>query len=407
MDEKGEPTPEPTPEVPAAPEAKSATPAKAAPEEVACEACGATNTEADEVCRSCGEELWEEEGDDAGTPDGWKPLVIGATLAALVLGLFLWKPWARNQTAAGTTGTAAGSGGGPMNEIHEIRQDGDVVWLGTSGGVFSHDRKTLEQKDSKTSDLLHPFIDSLAVDHTGKKWIGSYGGGVNVFDGSTWTKHPPDVTHGNTSVYSIVDQAGTVWFGTDGAGLISFDGKDWHQYTKKDGLPDDIVQAITQDKDGSLWIGTKMGGVAQLKDKVWKTYATKDGLANDNIQTIVVDRNGVKWIGTWGSGISRFDGKSWTTIKAVPAGSNAGPNSDFVLSSKMDGQGNLWFGTYDGVSMFDPQSNTWTQYREADGVLGTDVWATEIDSDGYKWFGTYKGVSRLDPANKEWKHIVH
>jgi ligand-binding sensor domain-containing protein len=401
MEEKGEPTPAAAD----VPETKAAE-TKAAPEEITCEACGATNTEADEVCRSCGEELWEEEADEGGSPEGWKPLIIGGALAALVLGLFLWKPWAKNQ-AGDAAGGAAGTGGGPTNEVHEIRQEGDVVWVGTSGGIFAHDRKTLEQKEAKTADLLHPFIDSLAVDRTGKKWFGSYGGGVNVFDGTAWTQHPPTVTHGNTSVYSIVDAAGTVWFGTDGAGLIGYDGKEWRQYTKKDGLPDDIVQAIAQDTDGSLWVGTKLGGVAQLKDKVWKTYSTRDGLANDNIQTIVIDPSGVKWIGTWGSGLSRFDGKNWSTIKA--AGAPNGPNSDYILSGKVDAMGNIWFGTYDGVSMLDPKSpnDGWTQYREADGVIGTDVWATEIDSDGYKWFGTYKGVSRLDPENKEWKHIVH
>jgi hypothetical protein len=48
----------------------------------------------------------------------------------------------------------------------------------------------------------------------------------------------------------------------------------------------------------------------------------------------------------------------------------------------------------------------WHQFREAEGVLGTDVWATEIDSDGNKWFGTYKGVTRLSADDKEWKTIV-
>jgi ligand-binding sensor domain-containing protein len=389
--EKGEPAPA----APGEPEAKSA------PEEIACEACGASNTEADEVCRSCGEELWEDDSGEGGAPEGWKPLIIGGALAALVLGIFLWKPWTRHAAGGTPAGGQAAAGGGPTNEVHEIKQDGDVIWIGTSGGIFAHDRKTLEQKEAKTTDLLHPFIDSLSVDHSGKKWFGSYGGGVNVLDGTTWTQHPPSVTHGNTSVFSFVDQAGTLWFGTDGAGLISYDGKDWHQYTKKgDGLPDDIVQAIAQDKDGSLWIGTKQGGVGQLKDKVWKIYNTRSGLASDNIQSIVIDQKGDKWIGTWGSGLSRFDGKTWTTIKAAPDALS----SDYVLSGKMDAQGRLWFGTYDGVSMWDGKS--WTQYREPD-VIGTDVWATEIDSDGYKWFGTYKGVSRLDPENKEWKHIIH
>src|SRR5258708_2402960 len=117
MDEK-----EPVAAAPKAPETK------AAAEEITCEACGATNTESDEVCRSCGEELWEEEGDEGAAPEGWKPLIIGGALAALVLGLFLWKPWVK-APAGGTDGGTAATGGGPTNEVHEIKQDGDVIWI--------------------------------------------------------------------------------------------------------------------------------------------------------------------------------------------------------------------------------------------------------------------------------------
>lgn len=380
-------------------EPTSAPPPKAAPEEVVCEACGTANTDADEVCRSCGEQLWEDAAEDeSGTPEGWKPLVIGGILAAIVLGLFIWKPW--NKKAPGAPGGVTVTG--PGNEIHEIKQDGDLVWIGTSGGIYAHDRKSTELKMSKLDGLLHPFIDSLSVDRTGKKWFGSFGGGVNVFDGTTWTQYPPTVTHGNTAVFSLVDQAGTIWFGTDGAGLISFDGKDWNQLTTKDGLPHDKVHTIAQDKDGSLWIGTE-DGVAQLKDKKWKVYRTTDGLVHNHILVILIDQKGDKWFGSWGAGLSRFDGTTWTTVKAAPAPN--GPNSDYILSGKMDAKGRLWFGTYDGVAMYD--GSQWTQYHEADGLGGTDIWATEVDSDGYKWFGSYKGVSRLSPDDKEWKRVIH
>jgi ligand-binding sensor domain-containing protein len=374
---------------------------KASPEEIVCEACGAANTDADEVCRSCGEPLWEDEAEDeGGAPEGWKPLVIGGILAAIVLGLFLWKPWNKKPVGAtGLTSTATG----PTNEIHELQQDGDLIWVGTSGGVFAHDRKTLEVKTSKTDGLLHPFIDSLSVDHNGKKWFGSFGGGVNVFDGTNWTQYPPNLTHGNTSVFSFVDKANTVWFATDGAGLISFDGKDWHQYTTNEGLPHNKVHVVNQDKDGALWVGTEDGLAVQQKDGKWKIYRTADGLAHNHVLVILFDQKGEKWIGTWGGGLSHWDGTTWKTIKSAPA--PAGPNSDYILSGKMDTKGRLWFGTYDGVAMFD--GSQWTQYHEADGLGGTDIWATEIDSDGYKWFGSYKGISRLSPDDKEWKRIIH
>ncbi len=367
-------------------------------EAVVCDACGTKNTEEDDVCRNCGEALWEETEEGEGAPEGWKPLLIGGALAAVVLVLFLWKPWAAKKTEGEGTGGASAPAAGPFNEIHDIEQQGDQVWVGTSGGVFAYDRKTLETKYEKTDGLLHPFIDSLLVDKKGVKWLGTFGGGINSFDGTNWNAQEPGVTKGATIINSYEDSKGRIWFCSDAAGVFVFDGQGFTQYTTKEGLPSDQVHVVAEDKDGSMWMGTT-DGLAHFKDGKWKTYRTSDGLTFNHVLVIVVDGKGEKWFGTWGGGMSRFDGKTWTTIKPVD-----GLTSDYVLSADTDSEGRIWLGTYDGVSVWDGKG--WTQYRESDGLLGKDVWATKVDSDGYKWFGTYKGVSRLSPDNKEWKTIV-
>jgi ligand-binding sensor domain-containing protein len=378
---------------------KTAAPEKSGPpEEITCDACGATNTEDDEVCRSCGEALWEDSDDDAeGSPEGWKPLIIGGALAAAVLVLFLWKPW-QKPGEGGEAGAAAATG--PTNEVHDLRQEGDLIWIGTSGGAFAYDRKSMEKRNEKVEGLLHPFIDSLLVDHKGTKWLGCFGGGLNYYDGNEWGAHPPTVTKGATIINAYEDKSHLLWFLSDAAGIFTFDRSEWKQITKENGLPGDSVQAFAQDNDGSIWIGTK-DGAAHFKDGKWKVYRGADGLGNENVQMILVDKSGTKWFGTWGGGLVRFDGTNWTVYKPGPDS----VNSDYVLSGAIDPQGNIWFGTYDGVTMWD--GTKFTQYHESDGVLGTDVWATAADTDGYKWFGTYKGVTRLSPDNKEWKTIVH
>jgi streptogramin lyase len=370
------------------------------PQEITCEACGATNTEDDEVCKSCGEALWEDSDDEEGSPEGWKPLLVGGILAAVVLGLFLWKPWVKGG-AAGTTSGGAPVASGPTNEVHDIRQDGDLIWIGTSAGAFAHDRKTLEKVMDRTDGLLHPFIDALVVDHNGTKWFGTFGGGLDYYDNKEWKSFPTDTTQRATIINAFEDRKGVLWFLSDAAGVFMLDPDrtTWHQYMRKDGLPHDAVHAFAEEKDGSVWLGTT-DGVAHVKDKKWTVYTTKDGLALNHVLVILIDAKGGKWFGTWGGGLSYFDGKGWQTYRAGPGSIN----SDFVLSGRVDAQGRVWLGTYEGVSMWD--GSQWHQYREAEGVLGTDVWATEIDTDGNKWFGTYKGVTRLSADDKEWKTIV-
>jgi ligand-binding sensor domain-containing protein len=380
-----------------------------------CVACGATNPEDAENCRNCGEPLWEESDDDEAAADAkaagglgeWRGLIAIAGVFALAIAAWmLWAPSGAKTTEAPAAAPAGAETSSapqrPENEVKEIEVAGDVVWIGTSKGVFAHDRKSGDTTLSlgASAGLPHEFVDAILVDRAGHTWIGCFGGGVSVYDGGKWTHHEPAKTGSKTVVYAFQDRAGVYWFATGGAGLFRFDGREWTQYDTKSGLPNDDVNVVEQDRDGSLWVGSN-GGVSHFKDGTWKTYRVADGLVNDKVLAVLIDRDGAKWFGTWGGGLSRFDGTSW---KAVP-GPADGPRSPFVLSGRVDSHGRLWFGTHDGVSMKDGE--TWSHYTSGDGLLGSDVYALEIDGDGNKWFGTYKGLSRLGADNKEWKTFLH
>jgi hypothetical protein len=46
-----------------------------------------------------------------------------------------------------------------------------------------------------------------------------------------------------------------MWFGTEG-GVSRYDGTNWKSFTREDGLVDDLVRAILEDREGNLWFGT-------------------------------------------------------------------------------------------------------------------------------------------------------
>ena len=63
---------------------------------------------------------------------------------------------------------------------------------------------------------------------------------------------------------SIKTSDGRVWLGTNGGGwiglggggLTEFDGGAFRSYTPSDGLTDDMIIDLTEDRDGNLWVGT-------------------------------------------------------------------------------------------------------------------------------------------------------
>jgi signal transduction histidine kinase/streptogramin lyase len=80
----------------------------------------------------------------------------------------------------------------------------------------------------------------------------------------------------------------------------------------------------------------------------------EDGLSNNSVQCILQDKSGIIWIGTNG-GLNRYDGNFLVqySILSQPALSN-----NVITALVQDDQGKIWIGTEDGLNILDPLTNT-------------------------------------------------
>jgi PAS domain S-box-containing protein len=175
----------------------------------------------------------------------------------------------------------------------------------------------------------------------------------------------------------------------------------------KDGLSNNAIRGLSEDKDGSLWIATKGGGLNRLKDGKLTVYTVKDGLANNSLQTLYRDRSNSLWIATR-EGVNRLKDGKFTTYRV-----NDGLFSSFVYSFVEDDRGNLWMGCSKGifrVSLQQLDDFALGKIKSVDSVayglehgLASTVAVVAQDplsyraSDGRVWFSTLKGVSVVDP----------
>jgi len=198
----------------------------------------------------------------------------------------------------------------------------------------------------------------------------------------------------NNIVRSILeDKSGNLWFGTQRGGVSRFDGINFTHYTKKEGLSNNTVRSILEDKSGNLWFGTNGGGVSRYDGTNFTHYNEKEGLSNNKVYSILEDKSGNLWFGTYGGGVSRHDGISFTHYTE-----NEGLSNNYVLSILEDKSGNLWFGTNGGgVSRFD--GINFTHFTEKEGLSNNYVLSILEDKSGNLWFGTSGGVSRYDGIN--------
>ncbi len=171
---------------------------------------------------------------------------------------------------------------------------------------------------------------------------------------------------------------------------------DIQQLNIDQGLQNQFIGAMLQDKDGYLWIGTSGGGVSRYDGKSFVVYRTENGLLHNDIRSIFQDSKGNFWFGHIRSGVSHFDGKTFTTYSKTE-----GLAGDWVWKIIEDKAGNIWFATNGGVSKLEPSKNnagvTLTNYTTNEGLSNNDVSSVLEDKAGNLWFTTKGGgVNKFD-----------
>ena len=291
--------------------------------------------------------------------------------------------------------------------------EGDVLWIGTDGGLVSLNRltgiKTFYNKSS--SGLPDNRITCIAIDIQGTKWMGTNRGLIS-FDGTTWAVY--DTLNSDlpsNSVNSIaIDLPGNKWIGTHN-GLVKFSGMNWVVYDSANSeLPVDDIQCVAIDSQGITWIGTGYPDECTLCrfDGInWTIYdALNSQLPGTEISCIVFDAQDNKWIGTWNGGLTCFDGINWTVYNPI----TSGLLGNTVTSIAIDQQGNKWIGesgywlndqyTEGCLTFFD--GTNWTNYTHINSeMLNVEVNFIDIDTHGYKWLGT-EGCGLIKFSGSTW-----
>ena len=158
--------------------------------------------------------------------------------------------------------------------------------------AFSH--RLWQAADGLPSDVVQAFAET--PDHA--LWIGTTNGLVR-FDGSHFRYYQRENTPalGADSVFCLtVTRDGTLWIGVEGGGLVRYRDDHFREFTALDGLSDNVVRAIFEDRDGLLWVGTDQGLFQLHGERLVRVDAT-NLIPELSVHAITQDRNGAIWVG--------------------------------------------------------------------------------------------------------------
>lgn len=137
-----------------------------------------------------------------------------------------------------------------------------------------------------------------------------------------------------------------------------------------------------------------------------KNISTTDGLSQNSVIAIHQDKFGQMWFGTR-DGLNKYDGSRFTVFRNDVA--NKTSISNDILSIEEDDSGKLWIGTYNGLNCYDPVNNTFDRYlhdKKDHGINSNTIWCIKKIGDEM-WFGTSKGLSVYNRKTKQFASALH
>lgn len=195
----------------------------------------------------------------------------------------------------------------------EKLQNGNIMALTTTG--------LYQLKDSLFSKvpingLSDTEINCLANFNDGSYVIGTKGSIYKIKNNTVIDKIQVDIAGNNDVVTILCDRNNNIWFSIMNKGFyfIASGSNKIIEMGSKLGLQNTLVNTYFEDKEGNIWVSTFGKGVYCLNNLYLTSYNESDGLSNNNVYSIANDKYGNLIFGTF-NGISVLKNESITSIK--------------------------------------------------------------------------------------------
>lgn len=251
-----------------------------------------------------------------------------------------------------------------------IEQCGDLLWIGTNHGLYSYNEATNQSehfsKDDKTHWFPGDYVPCACVVQNNRLLV------VGT--------HDKLCLMGDNKVFEQISVSGA------------------------DRTKSNLVLSVINDRerDNTLWIGTENGLIRYNMSARQSTY----WLTGIPIKTLCYAHNGDLMLGT-DNGLY-IKGNGTLTFEAYKHNTDNRRSilNDVVWSVYSDKSGNIWFGTDNGISLMNRNSQfNYTSIKDITGKTdGHQVFAICRDSLGHLWLGGSNGLICNDLLRKktEW-----
>lgn len=285
------------------------------------------------------------------------------------------------------------------NVICDILEDSSGnMWFATNNDLCLWDKK----QDKWIRLLDSRNILTLYEDSRQNIWAGTYSSGVYLLKkngdiiNNYVTITNADNSIGTNFVYAIFeDSQGNIWFGGKKGHLTKFN------YAANSFTQGGISQInhIIQNDQNTLFISSEYGVYSMDIHSVKQAQLPfNKNLKSKYISDMYQESDSILWLATYGDGLNRcniYTGSitSFTQSEGLP--------SDIIYAFETDNSGNIWFSSENGIGCFSMQTYQVTNYSTTDGISSNQFrqLSKAKTQNGEIYFGSYDGVTWFNPED--------
>jgi signal transduction histidine kinase/ligand-binding sensor domain-containing protein/DNA-binding response OmpR family regulator len=209
---------------------------------------------------------------------------------------------------------------GSSSEVRMIYKDENRLWISLYAGGLHIMNLSSGKIERTIQDFRYGYVKAMTKDEADNYWIACGTNDPFLMWNATGNKLLKNFPiKGSAKVFApinvqdvLTDRGQTIWVGTRSDGLFRYNYRTselehFNASASSGALSSDHVSVLFRDSQRQLWVGTFGGGLCLYDDAsgTFKTYSQKDGLLNDAVCGIVEDKDGSLWISTL-EGISHF-----------------------------------------------------------------------------------------------------
>lgn len=299
--------------------------------------------------------------------------------------------------------------------------DENRLWLCMSNGLYSWEKST----GLSFAGLKGQSVRCMVQMKDGMFFTGTDKGifqltRVGETAGSFSFETRPVDLHLEMQVESLCVFRTKLFIGTFSNGIFVLDSPDGRPCPLNGWIPHVPIRSFAMTKDNRLLVGADGAGVfcmdavtGELLEHYINDGDDEKSLSGNTVSDICVDESGVVWISTSTNGVSFMDPKMPDVHRTRHERNNDNSlKSDHVNVVFQDSEGDYWYGTNNGISLYQPRLHKWTHYLDGTKHGGKVVLALTEDSGGNIWAGGYGiGVycihKRTGQVQKKEKRDVH